>query len=218
MARNSPVYCETFLNPLGSFPYEPINTATSLTPVLLGALALVYLLRRGESSRAAYALAGLTILTGLGSIAWHALRTDLMLLLDALPGVIYVIVIIAYWFYYVGARYWGLVVLALFILAAVFIPSEWGAIKPLIGVLVLIAIAIGLLIATWYRKRHAFKFALPMIAAGIIALILRSLDLQVCDTIPFGIHFFWHIFLGLAAYLGVRMIVLLREDPGTHDT
>ncbi|MBT3926395.1 MAG: hypothetical protein HOM52_08890 [Rhodospirillaceae bacterium] len=213
MRRNLPVYCETSLNPLGSFPLEPINTYTSVTPVLLGALALIYLIRRRESSRVAYTLAILTILTGLGSMAWHTFRTDLTLIVDALPGVAYVIIIVFFWFYYLGARYWGLVVLAGFVAVAVLIPSELGAIKPLIGVLVLVAIAIGLVVATWYRKRHAFKFALPMIGAGIVAVILRSLDLRVCDTIPFGTHFFWHIFLGLAAYAGVRMIVLLKSDP-----
>ena len=76
MRRNLPVYCETSLNPLGSFPLEPINTYTSVTPVLLGALALIYLIRRRESSRVAYTLAILTILTGLGSMAWHTFRTD----------------------------------------------------------------------------------------------------------------------------------------------
>jgi|TARA_Y100000294_G_C8538677_1_gene330207 hypothetical protein len=213
MPRAMPIYCETSLNPLGSFPFEPINTGTSLAPVLFGALALMYLLRRGESSRVAYILAILTILTGLGSIAWHALRTDLTLLLDALPGVVYVMAIVFFWFYFLGARYWGLVVLAGFIAATVLIPSELRLIKPLVGVLVLVAIAVGLLIATWYRRRPAFKFALPMIGAGIIAVTLRGLDLRVCETIPFGTHFFWHIFLGIAAYAGVRMIVLLKQEP-----
>ncbi len=215
MHGKQPVYCETTLNPLGEFPYEPVNTLTSLAPVLLGGLALIYLIRRRESSRVAYALAVLTILTGFGSIAWHALRTDLMLILDAAPGIVYVITIVLFWFYYLGARYWGVVVVALFIAATILIPPESGVIKPLSGVLVLAAIAIGLVVATWYRKRHAFKFALPMIGAGVLAIGLRSLDLRVCDTIPFGTHFFWHIFLGLAAYFGVRMIVLLKEDAGT---
>jgi hypothetical protein len=212
MARKLPLYCETSLNPLGNFPFEPLNTYTSIAPVLFGALALIYLLRHRESSRVAYGLAILTILTGLGSIAWHSLRTDLMLLLDALPGVIYVLTITFFWFYYLGARYWGLVVMAVFIAATIFLPSEWSFVKPLIGVLVLVAIAIGLVIATWHRRRSAFKFALPTIIAGIIAVSLRSLDLRICDTIPFGTHFFWHIFLGIAAYAGVRMIVLLREE------
>lgn len=211
MQRTTPIYCETSLNMLGTFPAEPINTYTSLAPVLFGALALMYLVRRREGSRVAYVLAILAILTGLGSVAWHSLRTDLTLTLDALPGVIYFIIIVFFWFYYLGARYWGLVVLAGFIAAMVFIPRGSGVLKQLIAVLVLVAIAIGLLVATWLRRRPAFKFALPMIGAGIIAITLRSLDLRVCETIPIGTHFFWHIFLGIAAYAGVRMIVLLKN-------
>jgi hypothetical protein len=69
MQRTTPIYCETSLNMLGSFPAEPINTYTSLAPVLFGALALMYLVRQRESSRVAYILAILAILTGLGSVA-----------------------------------------------------------------------------------------------------------------------------------------------------
>jgi len=30
---------------------------------------------------------------------------------------------------------------------------------------------------------------------------------------PIGTHFFWHIFLGFAAYAGVRLIVRLQSEP-----
>ena len=45
-----------------------------------------------------------------------------------------------------------------------------------------------------------------------LALALRSIALQVCETISFGTHFFWHIFLGTAAYAGFRMMVAARDS------
>ena len=43
-----PVYCETWLYGYGNFPAEPLNAGTSLMPVLLGALAFCFLIRRRE--------------------------------------------------------------------------------------------------------------------------------------------------------------------------
>ena len=209
-----PVYCETSLNTLGSFPAEPVNALTSFAPVIFGAFALLFLIRRGDDGRVAYVLAALTILTGLGSVAWHASRTELALLLDALPGVIYFAMILFFWFYYLGRWYFGLILLAGFVGLMVLLPSGSRHDNQIIVVAVLAAIAAGLLVATWFRKRPAFKFALPMVAFAVIALALRTLDLSVCTTIPVGTHFFWHIFLGAAAYAGVRMVVLLRTDSG----
>jgi hypothetical protein len=211
-----PVYCETSLYPLGAFPAEPVNTATSFIPVLLGIFALIYLVRRQQNSRVAYVLAALTILTGMGSIAWHALRTDTTLFLDALPGVIYFAMILFFWLYYLGRWYMGLILLAGFVAMMVLLPPAGRQETQIVIVAVLAAVAAGLVLATWLRKRQAFGFALLMVGAAVIAFALRTLDLSVCATIPFGTHFFWHIFLGIAAYAGVRMIALLKREPGAR--
>ena len=60
-----------------------------------------------------------------------------------------------------------------------------------------------------------------MMGCAIVAASLRTLDLSVCEAIPVGTHFFWHIFLGMAAYAGVRMMVLLMaegSDAGVRRT
>ena len=206
-----PVYCETWLYPPGAFPAEPINTATSFAPVVLGVLALLFLLRRTDQGYIAYGLAVLLVLTGLGSIAWHALRTDLTLTLDALPGVIYFVVLLFFWVYYLGGRYFGVLPIALIIAIIVFFRPASQEEARIVVIGVVVALAAGLLAATWLRKRHAFKFALATVGFALVAAALRSIDLSVCETIPFGTHFFWHIFLATAAYSGVRMMVSLRN-------
>lgn len=206
-----PVYCETWLYPPGAFPAEPINTATSLVPVVLGVLALLFLLRRTDQGRVAYGLAIFLVLTGLGSVAWHALRTDLTLLLDALPGVIYFVVLLFFWAYYLGGRYFGVIPIGLIVAIMVVLRPASHEEARIVVIGVVAALAAGLLMATWLRKRHAFKLALAMVGCALVAATLRTLDLSVCDTIPFGTHFFWHIFLATAAYAGVRMMVALRN-------
>jgi len=81
---------------------------------------------------------------------------------------------------------------------------------------VLAAVAIALVVATRLRQREAFGWALGMVGSAIVAVSLRTLDLNVCDVIPVGTHFFWHIFLGFAAYAGVRLIVRLQSEPGEN--
>jgi len=77
----------------------------------------------------------------------------------------------------------------------------------------LAVIALALVVATRFRQREAFGWALGMVGSAIVAVSLRTLDLNVCDVMPVGTHFFWHIFLGFAAYAGVRLIVRLQSEP-----
>ena len=210
-----PVYCETALNPLATFPAEPVNTITSFVPAILGVLALVFLIRNQHKNPVAYTLAVLTVLTGLGSVAWHSMRTELTLMIDWLPGAIYFLILVCFWSYYAAGRNLSVGLgLALSVLVF-FVPFPVVQQYRLIIIAVLVLIAAGLVFATWYRRRAAFAWTLGMVGSAIVAVTLRTLDLNVCDIIPVGTHFFWHIFLGMAAYAGVRVMLHLRPDPAT---
>jgi uncharacterized membrane protein YeaQ/YmgE (transglycosylase-associated protein family) len=208
-----PYYCETALNPLGTFPAEPVNTITSFVPAILGVLALIYLIRNGNRSTVAYTLAVLTLLTGLGSVAWHSMRTPTTLLIDWLPGAIYFLILVFFWAYYAAGRYVGVGLGLAIAVLVFFVPFPVIQQYRLIIIGVLAAIAIGLVVATRLKQREAFNWALGMVGSAIVAVTLRTLDLSVCDVIPVGTHFFWHIFLGFAAYAGVRLIVRLQPEP-----
>lgn len=210
-----PIYCETALHPLGAFPAEPVNTITSLVPAILGILALVFLIRSRQKNAVAYILAVLTVLTGLGSVAWHAMRTEMTLLIDWLPGAVYFLILVFFWSYRAAGLYVSLVLLALLSVLVFLIPFPVIMANRLVIIAVLVVIAAGLVAATWYRRRAAFGWAGGMVAAAIVAVTMRTLDLNVCDTIPVGTHFLWHIFLGMAAYAGVRMMVRL-EAAGAY--
>ncbi len=205
-----PTYCETALNTLGTFPAEPVNAITSFVPAILGVLALHYLIRHRHTDTLAYTLAILTILTGLGSVAWHAYRTQFTLVIDAVPGLIYFLLLAFAWAYYVGNRYVAIGLAALLAGMILFTPPVARQENLILFIAVIVALAAALVIATWFRRPEAFKFGLLAVGSGILAGTLRTLDLSVCDTIPVGIHFFWHIFLGIAAYAGVRLVLILR--------
>lgn len=206
-----PIYCETALNTLGTFPAEPVNTITSFAPVIFGIFALWFLARNKHTDKVAYTLAVLTVLTGLGSVAWHAMRTELTLFIDWFPGAIYFLTVVFFWTYYAAGRNLSLILLLSFSVLAFLVPFPVIQEYRLIIIAVMVLIAAGLVAATWYRRQDAIKPALWMVGAAFVAVTLRTLDLSVCDAIPIGTHFFWHIFLGLAAYAGVRMVLRLRQ-------
>ena len=213
MHGNLPIYCETALNKLGTFPAEPVNTITSFVPAILGVLALVFLIRNQHTNKIAYALAILTVLTGLGSVAWHSMRTPLTLFVDWLPGAIYLLILVFFWSYHAGGRYLGVLLLIAFSGLAFLVPFSVIHEYRLFIIAGMVTIAAGLLGGTWFRQRRAFAWAAWMMGAALVAVTLRTLDLSVCKAMPIGTHFFWHIFLGGAAYAGVRMIILFVEKP-----
>lgn len=205
-----PYYCETALNAIGSFPAEPVNTITSLVPALIGALALWQICRQGRPGLAAAGpvaalLALLTLLTGLGSTAWHALRTPLTLTLDAAPGVIYFLVIVLTWPWLLRRAWLGPAILIGLAVIAMAMPRDDRLLSVAVAVLAIVAAAALLLGLTWRDARPALRPALAMVGCAALALAFRSLDRSACATIPVGSHFLWHIFLGFAAYAGVRM-------------
>lgn len=208
-----PYYCETMLNPLGTFPAEPINSLTSFAPVLFGLLALAWLIRGGDRGKVAYLLAVLTVATGIGSVAWHSMRTEFTLTIDYVPGLIYFVTNVVFWVVFLGSRWVALAIGAGFVFLFFGLPFADLYHNRLMILGGLIVIAAALLVATRLRRPAAFTPALAMVLAALVAAIARTADPYLCDVIPVGTHFLWHIFLGLAAYCGVRMMAALTAPP-----
>lgn len=215
--ERGPLYCETFLNTTNIFPIEPINVLTSLVPVVAGLLAFWWLRRQGSTDKVAYTLAVLAALTGLGSVLWHGLRTNLALTLDVLPGLLYFLTLLFFWPCRLKNRWWSYgVIMGLFtsVFALAYILPDASRNGPPLSLFVSVAIfASGLLYLTYHKNRQAFLWGAVMIVAALIAATSRTVDLSTCEIVPVGTHFLWHIFLGIAAYCGVRLLSELSPRP-----
>lgn len=214
MDHIGPLYCETLIDAANRlFPIEPLNTLTSIIPVGAGLLALWWLWRNRYQHVIPYALALLALLTGIGSVLWHGTRTSLALSFDVVPGLLYFLLILVAWPSLLANRFWGYAALT------VTIGGTWGltysfpplpvAGPPLWLFGVSTAVAVFLLSVTYVRARWAFTNSCLMVVAALAAALFRTIDLLVCDVLPFGTHFLWHIFLGVAAYAGVRLTAQL---------
>lgn len=211
-----PIYCETSLAVGTAFPIEYINTATSFAPVVFGVLALAFLFRYKEKYTPAYVLALLVILTGVGSVLWHGLRTSLTLALDVLPGLSYFFFILYLWPALLGGRYWAYGAIAglfFLVLGLSFVPGLGGENGPPIalfgGVLLLGSF---LTYRTFRKSKKLGWYAAIMMASALLAAIFRTIDLSLCQYIPQGTHFLWHVFLGLAGYVGVILVAKLHQN------
>jgi hypothetical protein len=217
-----PVYCETG-HPFW-FMAEPVNTISNLVIVLAGLMAWRHVRRAtGRQPPDLMILVFLLIATGLGSFAWHALRTRTALTLDWLPGVIFLLTYVFLWLRALFGPWAGA-------LASLAVPASGAGtmalIRPLLGeglrranpLLFLPffgSLATLGLAFVWLtlRKRgpHAAQSALLAIGLGLTAAFFRTIDLQTCQVLPFGTHFLWHCFLSAAAYRCVVLITQLKH-------
>ena len=58
-------------------------------------------------------------------------------------------------------------------------------------------------------KQQASRLAL-ILTAGVYfaALFFRTIDQEVCNSVPAGTHFIWHSLIGLVTYLAMRALIL----------
>lgn len=213
MSWTTPVdnYCER-LAP--SFWAEPVNAATNAA-FLIAALVMLGQARAARDA-GALALVAILALIGVGSFLFHTVAQRWAGLADVLPILAFILTYL--WlatrrFYAAPAWAGALAVLAFFPIAmgtAALIRATVGSLngsEGYAGVVVLIAAyAAGLA-----RSAPATARGLA-IGAGLLTLSLtaRSLDAALCEAIPLGTHFLWHLLNGLT--LGWMIHVLLAHS------
>ncbi|UZD89547.1 ceramidase [Cognatishimia activa] len=189
-------YCER-LDP--SFWSEPINAITNAAFLI----AAIYMWRRSEGLFLAKLLCIVLFAIGVGSFLFHTFAQTWAGIADVLPIILYILVYIFaatrdFW----NQRAWiaGFAVVLFFPYAALLSPlfaqipgfessSAYGPVPLLI-----FTYAFGL------RNRAPETAKGLAIGASIVCLSLffRSIDEPLCNVLPFGTHFLWHILNGIA--------------------
>lgn len=204
-------YCER-LDP--GYWAEPVNALTNLAFVIAAAVMWPRVAQMGEGRGPGRALVIVLALIGLGSWLFHTHAQAWSALADVVPIGLFVLLYI----YVANRYYWGFGVWAALALTAVFIPYAaltvplfqmvpgLGSSAAYVPVPLLIAVYAMLL-----RRR------LPQVARGlaagagllVVSLIFRTVDEPLCDAIPLGTHFMWHILN--AVMLGWMIAVYRRH-------
>lgn len=197
MSWTEPVnaYCER-LGP--EYWAEPINAVTNATFVIAAAL----LWPRVRGLPLGQALGVVLAVIGVGSYLFHTHANQLTGLADVLPILVYILLYI----YTANRAYWGLSLWPALGLTALFIPYA-AATVPLWSMIPGLGSSAGyapvplliLIYALLLRRR------LPQVARGlaigaailIASLTFRTLDGPLCDMLPMGTHFMWHVLNGI---------------------
>ena len=222
---HGPIYCDTAHMWMGI--HEPVNTVTNAAILIAAWFAYRYVKKShvGFSGDLILLLFLLTAV-GIGSALWHGLRTMWALQLDWIPGVLFLLVLTVVWIRQAFARAWigwiagvaGLILMiALSIVGVGFFGNALARITPNLRFAPMFAtvtvFGIGMVTATGLKYgREAAVQGVLILLCGIVAAAARSIDLMVCQYIPFGTHFLWHIGLSTAACLGILLMVRIKKS------
>lgn len=203
-------YCERT-----DFTYwsEPVNALTNLAFVLAGLWALRLSARAGD--RGGQALSGILVLIGIGSWLFHTHAQIWAMMADVIPILIF---ILAYVFL-ATVRFLALPLWAGAIAVVAYIPysAAFGAVfEPLVGGLngSMSYMPVPVLIlgyALLLRRRRPETARGLAVGASIllVSLLFRTIDREICASLPLGTHFLWHL---LNAVMLGWMIRVLVED------
>lgn len=203
-------YCERT-----DFTYwsEPLNALTNIVFII----AAVIFWRRSAGVPMARVLSGILFAIGIGSFLFHTHATAWASALDVIPIGIFILV---YLFVVnrdiVPMGNW----MAVFA-TALFIPYA-AALVPVLNRIPFIAISnfywtvpiLLALYAVFLRRRAGIAQGFLAGAALLcVSIIIRSLDEILCDMIPIGTHFVWHMLNGVM--LGWMIHVYTRHMLAT---
>ncbi len=201
-------YCER-LAP--GFAAEPLNAISNLAFVAAATYGFV-IARHEQSGWTVWLLSCLVAIIGVGSFLFHTLANRWSMLADVIPITIF---IYAY-FVFALRRFLGLGWPASLLLLGALLAANLGLVAVVppgllngsIGYLPALIAALAMALALT-RREHPAGFHL--IAAAIIfaaSLAFRSADHVVCQAVPIGTHFIWHLLnalvLGLYLEAGAR--------------
>jgi hypothetical protein len=215
-----PIYCDT-AHMLFGVIHEPVNTITNAAILIAAWYAWRHIKRSGvEFSGGLIFLLVLLVSVGVGSALWHGLRTQWALILDTLPGVLFLLALTVLWIRQLYG--WHIAALGLAAMGVVSWIGVWhyghtlAAITPALRFLPFFATVIvggALMVAGSWAKygRGTGMLGVAILIAGTAAAFFRSIDLLVCDYLPFGTHFLWHLGLSTAACLGIFLMVRMKR-------
>lgn len=200
-----------------SFWAEPINAVTNLAFVI--AALILWRRIRGQEMPLALALTAILAVIGLGSFLFHTFATQWASAADVLPILIFILVYV----YVANHAYWGFKPLPALGITLLFFPYA-AATVPLFNSLGFLGSSAGYAPVPVLIYAYAFllRKRLPEVAKGlaigatilVVSLTFRTVDTPLCEGIPIGTHFMWHILNGIM--LGWMIEVYRRHVLATR--
>ncbi|MEM6711943.1 MAG: ceramidase domain-containing protein [Pseudomonadota bacterium] len=198
------IYCERMSD---AFWAEPVNAITN--GAFLIAAVILALQLRDRKDRLAWVLTGLVFLIGIGSFLFHTFATGWAAAADVIPIMLFMLTAVGVCLhrrFQLPGQAVGLGV-AIFVFfnilvgwsrLGLIIPNGSSSYVPALLTLLLFALVL-------WRRGDLFApfFGLATLVFAV-SLTLRTIDLPVCDAVPIGTHFLWHVLNAVTLYLVTR--------------
>jgi hypothetical protein len=200
-------YCER-LGP--GYWAEPANALTNLAFLLAALIAW----RRNADLPMARLMAGVVGVIAVGSYLFHTHANRLTGAMDTTPILAFILLyIFAASRDFLGLQPWlaGVIAAAFVPYATVTVPL-WAMIPALGTSAGYMTVPVLLFACAWLLRRRAPYTAMGLVLGAVILLVsltARALDLPLCDRMPVGLHFVWHILN--AVMLGTMIEVYRRH-------
>ena len=221
------IYCERTAS---GFWNEPFNALSNLAFVAAAAWAWISMEKREIRNTALRFAIILVFCIGVGSFLFHTYANPLAELGDVIPIWTFVA-----WFVLMSIRYFGgakprrviiigavtaaIVAVVLWVMAGSGVRSEPEAVNVpglLNGSEQYAPAIIALYAFVWIAYRRQLTVRRWIAAAAVVfslSLVVRTVDLMLCDVWPIGTHFGWHLLNGtMIALLLQAMIRHLDEE------
>jgi hypothetical protein len=157
-----------------------------------------------------HALTFLTFIIGVNSIIFHAYPTPITELMDTIPIVMFIMLFFASVLFRIGRVNWfqGVVCLVAFVGFSHMLVHQFPrALNDSIGYLSSMIALVMIAVYLYLRARPASAHFMLAALVGITSLFCRAIDRVLCDAVPMGTHFLWHLLNATLLYILLRQIV-----------
>ncbi len=205
------LYCE---RTDAQFLSEPLNLISNLAFILAGALLLKQLKTAGPSPIATSAriLSWQVIVVGIGSALFHSFANGWSKICDVIPIGLFILSYL--WLFCrkiaVIGRIYSAFALTAFAVLSLTIASLADQARSNGGQFYFGTWMTLVCLAFYFAGRGDPSTWKKMLAASILfslSITMRTIDLTICDTWPYGTHEFWHLFNAAVLYLVVKSFI-----------
>ncbi|NCO03320.1 MAG: hypothetical protein GW903_03920 [Alphaproteobacteria bacterium] len=189
---------------------EPLNALSNIAFIIAAIAALILAKKKNALNAYVIKLIVLIAAIGIGSSLFHTYANVWSKFADVLPILLFKIsFLISYSHLVIGLK--RSKIFALFILflglsvLSGMMPYSW--LNGSLGYSPALIFLIGFGAYHLRAQKHEPWILLLAALLFVISLSFRSIDMLICEALPIGVHYMWHILNGIVLYLCVRSII-----------
>lgn len=216
-------YCERIAP---GFWGEPFNLLSNLAFLIAGVLVWRYFFRqRSKRSGPIWDIGLLIILLfaiGIGSGLWHLFANSWSLNTDTIPILLFInIYLLACLFRLFSlSMIAGLSIFIIYHVVNISMQSSLPAdfLNGSIFYLPTWLFLVGITFFVWQQKINSYRYYIQALIIFTISLTFRTVDQSICDIMPIGTHFIWHLLNATTLYFLMIGLINNTLPQNTHST